>query len=47
VGPVCTRALQAHGVRVDVEPSPPKMGLLVAALAAALAEGGVRRRDRH
>jgi uroporphyrinogen-III synthase len=37
VGPVCTRALQAHGVPVDVEASPPKMGPLVAALATALA----------
>jgi uroporphyrinogen-III synthase len=37
VGPVCTRALQAHGVQVDVEASPPKMGPLVAALATALA----------
>jgi uroporphyrinogen-III synthase len=43
VGPVCTRALQAQGVQVDVEASPPKMGPLVAALATALAmpqEGG-------
>jgi uroporphyrinogen-III synthase len=47
VGPVCTRALQAHGVQVDVEASPPKMGPLVAALATALAEGGGRRRDGH
>ena len=38
VGPVCTRALQAHGVQVDVEASPPKMGPLVAALATALLE---------
>jgi uroporphyrinogen-III synthase len=37
VGPVCTRALQAHGVQVDVEAAPPKMGPLVAALATALA----------
>src|SRR5207253_6662525 len=37
VGPVCTRALRAHGVRVDVEASPPKMGPLVAALATTLA----------
>jgi uroporphyrinogen-III synthase len=42
VGPVCTRALQAHGVQVDVEASPPKMGPLVAALATALA---ARRRQ--
>jgi uroporphyrinogen-III synthase len=37
VGPLCTRTLQAHGVQVDVEASPPKMGPLVAALATALA----------
>lgn len=36
VGPVCTSALGAHGVRVNVEPSPPKMGPLVAALDEAL-----------
>lgn len=36
VGPVCTEALAGLGVRVKVEPSPPKMGPLVAALDAAL-----------
>lgn len=36
VGPVCTRALAAHGVAADLEASPPKMGPLVAALAAAM-----------
>jgi uroporphyrinogen-III synthase len=36
VGPVCTAALSALGVRVRVEPSPPKMGPLVAALDTAL-----------
>jgi uroporphyrinogen-III synthase len=37
VGPVCTRALHDHGVQAGLEASPPKMGPLVAALAAALA----------
>ena len=36
VGPVCSAALAGLGVRVGVEPSPPKMGPLVAALDAAL-----------
>ena len=33
VGPVCTEALEAHGVTPDLEPSPPKMGPLVALVA--------------
>jgi uroporphyrinogen-III synthase len=33
VGPVCTEALEAHGLRVDLEASPPKLGPLVAAIA--------------
>jgi uroporphyrinogen-III synthase len=36
VGPVCSAALAEFGIKVDVEPSPPKMGPLVAALDAAL-----------
>ncbi len=36
VGPVCTEALNGLGVKVNVEPSPPKMGPLVAALDHAL-----------
>lgn len=36
VGPVCSAALAGLGVNVNVEPSPPKMGPLVAALDAAL-----------
>jgi len=36
VGPVCTAALADFGIKVGVEPSPPKMGPLVAALDAAL-----------
>ena len=37
VGPVCTAALAGLGIKVGVEPRPPKMGPLVAALDAALA----------
>ena len=33
VGPVCTRKLQEHHIRVDVEPDHPHMGSLVLALA--------------
>ena len=36
VGPVCTAALAGFGIGVAVEPSPPKMGPLVAALDRAL-----------
>src|SRR5437016_1014382 len=34
VGPVCTEALEAHGIAPDLEASPPKMGPLVALVAA-------------
>ena len=34
IGPVCSEALDAHGVRVDLEADPPKMGALVALAAA-------------
>jgi uroporphyrinogen-III synthase len=47
VGPVCTRALQAQGVPVDVEASPPKMGPLVGALATALAGPKSDHHDAH
>jgi uroporphyrinogen-III synthase len=33
IGPVCSEALDAHGVRVDLEADPPKMGALVALVA--------------
>jgi len=33
IGPVCSEALQAHGLPVDLEPEHPKMGQLVAAIA--------------
>jgi uroporphyrinogen-III synthase len=34
IGPVCSEALEAHAVAVDLEASPPKMGTLVALVAA-------------
>ncbi len=37
IGPVCTRALAAHGIAASLEADPPKLGPLVAALEAALA----------
>jgi uroporphyrinogen-III synthase len=33
IGPVCSEALRAHGLPVDIEPEHPKMGHLVAAVA--------------
>lgn len=33
IGPVCSEALQAHGLPVDCEPEHPKMGRLIGALA--------------
>jgi uroporphyrinogen-III synthase len=36
IGPVCTRALQARGIRPTVEADPPKLGPLVSALEGAL-----------
>jgi uroporphyrinogen-III synthase len=33
IGPVCSEALQAHGLPIDLEPEHPKMGHLVNALA--------------
>ncbi len=33
IGPVCSEAIDAHGVGVDVEADPPKMGTLVALAA--------------
>jgi uroporphyrinogen-III synthase len=35
VGPVCTEALEHFGVRPDIEPPHPKMGSLLAAVAAS------------
>ncbi len=36
VGPVCSAALRRHGITIDVEASPPKLGPLLNALDAAL-----------
>jgi uroporphyrinogen-III synthase len=36
IGPVCSRALRAHGITPSFEASPPKLGPLVAGLEAAL-----------
>lgn len=33
IGPICSKALQSHGLPVDLEPEHPKMGHLVAAAA--------------
>lgn len=33
IGPVCSEALRAHGLPVDLEPAHPKMGQLVGAIA--------------
>lgn len=33
IGPVCSEALEAHGIHVDLEPDPPKLGPLVALTA--------------
>lgn len=37
IGPVCTAALNRYAVKVDVEPSPPKLGPFIAAINAQLA----------
>ena len=42
IGPVCSEALYAHGLPVDLEPAHAKMGQLV----SALARDGRRLRDR-
>ncbi len=36
IGPVCSAALEEHGVKIALEASPPKLGPLVAALDRAL-----------
>ena len=36
IGPVCSAALEGHGVKIALEASPPKLGPLVAALDRAL-----------
>jgi uroporphyrinogen-III synthase len=37
IGPVCSAALEGHGVEIALEASPPKLGPLIAALDQALA----------
>lgn len=44
VGPVCSETLQAHGVPPDLEPTPPKIGPLVALVAARAGEVLARKR---
>ncbi|HZU06503.1 MAG TPA: uroporphyrinogen-III synthase [Chloroflexota bacterium] len=46
VGPVAAQAVEACGVRVDLQPAHPKMGHLVAALGPALAARQERRAAR-
>jgi uroporphyrinogen-III synthase len=36
IGPVCSAALEGHGVKIAIEANPPKLGPLVAALDRAL-----------
>ncbi|MGO8858504.1 MAG: uroporphyrinogen-III synthase [Steroidobacteraceae bacterium] len=42
IGPVCSRALMAHGITPSFEASPPKLGPLVEGLDRALSAGGGR-----
>jgi len=35
VGPICTRVLQQYGLKPDIEPAHPKMGSLIAEVAAS------------
>ncbi len=37
IGPVCTAALSKFGIRVDIEPSPPKLGPFITAINNKLA----------
>lgn len=46
VGPVCSEALEAHGLVVDLEASPPRMGPLVALIAGRARELLAARRTR-
>jgi uroporphyrinogen-III synthase len=38
IGPVCTEALERFGLRPDIEPAHPKMGALIAEVAARASE---------
>ena len=44
IGPVCSEALESHGLAVDIEPEHPKMGQLVGAVARQAAELLARKR---
>jgi uroporphyrinogen-III synthase len=44
VGPVCSEALEAHGLAVDLESDPPKMGPLVALVAESARDLARRKR---
>ncbi len=51
IGPVCTAALEAHGLRADLQPAQPQMGKLVLAVAQRgrellAARRGARAADR-
>jgi uroporphyrinogen-III synthase len=46
VGPVCSEALEAHGISVDLEADPPKMGPLVARVAERAAVLAATKRRR-
>ena len=47
VGPICTQALEKYGLKPDIEPAHPKMGALLAEVAAsAAAVLTAKRRDR-
>jgi uroporphyrinogen-III synthase len=45
VGPVCSEALEAHGLTVDLEADPPKMGPLVALIAERARDLARRKRS--
>jgi uroporphyrinogen-III synthase len=45
VGPVCTQALRQFGIEPDIEPVHPKMGALIAEVAARAPELLVRKRS--
>lgn len=40
IGPVCTVALHKFGLKVDVEPNPPKLGPFIAAINSKFTEAG-------
>lgn len=38
IGPVCSKGLQSHGIKVDFEPERPKLGIFIKELAEAVAQ---------